>query len=430
MSETYTIFTPLPQLKMRTELPDNNLGYGLSIRPLEPELRNKLREIAREKNCSDDCLQLLLESELVFFAHLPTIDTKVKEAAIIGLFYSWIADEILKRVFRCLLLFQWVPAPLLIYCWFHATGSADNIKMEILKIFNPQWECIDRFTNIDWRSGEVEPTDITLGFMFLKKYWNNISELCQIELLMNIITDKKKKEGIFASANKYVGQKVEEFLQAKYGPDTFIVNEESSATFKKKSKDDDLPILPAPSASMQGRFFIHGLSAAYFKEIDKLSQELDQRVFNKRFDRAFQFFTEAFRLTEPHRFVALAICLESLFCTSRAEITFQLASRIARFLYPADYKKRMGTFTKVKELYDFRSRIVHGTNYSLSKIDKNENELISLSRKAFCKILEYDNNYKIFRHKDQDKCKKYLEGLSLGQDKWKQVDDHKSNLQT
>jgi len=422
MPETYTILTPLPQLKLLTELSDYNLGDGLSIRPLEPQLRHKLRKIAREKKCSDDCLQLLLESELAFFAQIPTISTKVKEVSLIGLFYSMIADEILKRVFRCLLMFQWVPAPLLIYCWFHAAGSADNIKIETLKTLNPQWECIDRFTNIDWRSGEVESIDITLGFMFLKKYWNNISELCQIEFLRNISTDKKKQKGIVASANKYVERKVEECLQAKYGPDTFIVNEESSATSKKKSKDDDLPILPTPSASMQARFFIQGFSSAYFKEIGKLSQELDQRVFNKRFDRAFQFFTEAFRLAEPHKFVSLTICLESLFCTSRAEITFQLASRIAWFLYPTDYKKRMETFTKVKKLYDFRSRIVHGTNYSSSKIDKNENELISLSRKAFCKILEYDNNYKIFRHKDQDKCKKYLEGLNLGQDKQKEVD--------
>lgn len=414
MYETYTIFTPLPQMKLHTELPDYNLGDGLSIRPLEQQLRNKLRKIAKEIKCSDDCMQLLLESELVFFAQVPTVAKNVNVAVMMGQIYSTIANEILKRVFRSLLMLQWVPAPLLIYCWFHAAGSADNIKMETLKILNPRWECIDSFTNIDWRSGEVEPEEITLGFMFLKKYWNKISDFCQIEFLRNIITDKKKEKDIFASANKYVVQKVEELMKAKYGPDTFIVNDDSDANFEKKSKDDDLPILPAPSTSMQNRFFIRGLNAAYLKEIDKLSQELYKRVFNKRFDRAFQFFTEAFRLAEPHRFIGFTTCLESFFCTSRNEITFQLASRVAWFLSPDDYGERRKIFTMVKSLYKLRSEIVHGVKYSHDKVEKNESKLITLIRRTFQKLLSDDCIYYIFRNKNQKVCSEYLEALNLG----------------
>ena len=302
----------------------------------------------------------------------------------------------------------------MINCWFFASGSFDDINMDSLKMLDPKWEYINLFTNIDWRSGEIEPEDITLGLMCLQKYWGKISEFCQIDLLKNIFTDKKKEEGIFASANEYVRKyKLEELIKAKYGPEATLVDSEGDANMKKEIDDNDLPGLQI-STPMWRRWFIRALAQSYQKEVDKLSHELNKRVLNKRFDRAFQFFTEAFRLTEPHGFVAFAICLESLFCTSRAEITFQLASRIAWFLHPADYKKRMETFTKAKGLYGLRSEIVHGTNYSSSKINKSEKELISLSRKAFCKVLNNDNIYNIFRHKNQDVCNKYLEGLNLG----------------
>ena len=99
MPETYTIITPLPQLKLRTELSDYNLGDGLSIRPLEPQLRRSLLNMAKEQNSSDDCLLLLIESELVFCAQIPARGTKADGSIVVALTYGLIAEEILKRKF-------------------------------------------------------------------------------------------------------------------------------------------------------------------------------------------------------------------------------------------------------------------------------------------------------------------------------------------
>ena len=413
MSEVYTILTPLPQLKLGIHSTDYNLGDDLSIRPLEPQLRSSLLNVAKEQKCSDDCLVLLCESESVFCAEIPTRGTKADGSPVVAVVYSTIAEEIVKRIFRCLLLFEWVPEPLLIYCWFLAAGSTENINMNTLKILNPDWKYINLFENIDWQSGEVAPEDMTLGFTGLKENWSKISVFCQINQLKAILTDKKKEKGIFQSANQHVKQKVEELMKAKYGQDVSIEDNESDANAEKKINGNDLPTTKI-SNRMWSRWFFPALSQAYQNEVDKLSQELKKRVLNKRFDRAFQFFTDAFRATEPHRFISFATCLESLFCTSRNEITFQLASRVAWFLSPEHSEERSRIFTKVKSLYGIRSDIVHGTKYSPDKIEKSEPELIALTRRTFQRILSNDSIYDIFRHRDQKVCNKYLEELNLG----------------
>lgn len=412
MSEVYTILTPLPQLKVNVKLSDYNLGDGLSIRPLEPQLRRSLLNVAKEQKCTDDCLLLLSESESVFCAQIPTSETKADGLNFASMVYSTIVEEILKRIFRWLLLFQWVPEPLFLYCWFFADRSGDDINTNTLRMISIGWENINLFNNIDWQSGEVEPIDITLGFIGLKEYWSKILVFSQINQLNSILTDKKKEKGIFQSANQHVKQKVEELMKAKYGSDVSIEDSESDANGEKKINGNDVPTTKI-SNRMWSRWFFPALSQAYQNEVDKLSQELQKRVLDKRFDRAFQFFTCAFRVPEPYRFIGFATCLESLFCTSRNEITFQLASRVAWFLSPEDRKERIKIFTKVKSLYGLRSEIVHGIKYSLDKIEESEDELIELLRRAFLKVLSEDYIYNIFRGKEKEVCNKYLEGLNL-----------------
>jgi len=423
VSETYTILTPLPQLKLSIDLPNYNLEEGLSIRPLEPQIRRSLLNLAKEQEeCSDDIFLLLTESELVFCAEIPsTGKKKVNKILLPALMYHSIAEEILKRVFRCLLLFEWVPEPLLFYCWFLATGSADSMDLDSFKMLTPEWQHIDQFTNIDWRTGHVEPEDITLGMAGLQTYWDKLSIFCQIDALKRIYIDKKKEKEIVAAVNKYVLKKVEELMKAKYGPDAVLLDSDDDANSGEKSNDDNLPKSKI-SRAMRDRWFIGGLAQAYSNEVDKLSQKLYKKPSDKKFVRAFQFFTEAFRLQEPHRFIAFATCLETLFCTNRSEITFQLASRIAWFLYPDDCKERFNVFNKVKSLYKLRSEIVHGTKYSHTKIVNAEGEAIDFAREVFCKILSDDKIYNIFLNKDQNSLKKYLEGLNLGQDRQKEID--------
>lgn len=412
MSEVYTILAPLPQLKLRDDLPAYNVGDDLSIRPLEPQLRGHLLNIAKEQKCTDDFLLLLTESDAVFHARIPARNTETDNSLIAACIYTMIAEEILKRIFRCLLLFQWVPASFLRHGWFWAAGSTDDINNSSLKTINPNWQYIDLFTNIDWRSGNVESIDISLGLIGLQNYWNKLSEVCQIDELKTIYTDEKKERGVFASANECVKQEVEKLMKAMYGPDAYIVDD-SNANAEKKSNGNNLPKTTV-STKMWSRWFSQALEQAYSHEVDKLSQELHKRVMEKRFDRAFQLFSGAFRVAEPYSFIGFATSLESLFCTSRNEITFQLASRVAWFLSPADYNERSKIFRKVKSLYGLRSEIVHGTEYSPSKIESSEGELIDFMREAFQKILSDERIYNIFRHKEQSVCNAYLDGLNLG----------------
>ena len=415
MSNDFIIFAPLPQLKVSTKLSSYNLGKDFSIRPFEPELRRKLLDKAKQKECSDNFLMLLNESETIFCAKLPRLDKKKDEYPLDGLIYTVITEEIVKKIFKCLLLFVWVPDPLMINCWFFASGSFDDVNIDSLQMLDPKWEYINLFTNIDWRSGDVEPEDITLGLIGLQKYWDKILGFCQIDQLKKIATDKKKVDGIWASARKSVEKgKLEELIKAKYGSDSTLDDGEDNTNINSEIDDNDLPTLKI-STPMYFRWFMPELAKSYQREINKLSHELNKRVIPERLDRSFQFFVEAFRLPEPYKFVAFATCMETLFCTGRSEITFQLASRIAWFLHPTDYKKRIETFARVKKIYGIRSDIVHGTNYSSSKIDIAEGELISLTMKSFYKVFDNDNIYNLFRHKNQELCNKYLEELNFGQ---------------
>lgn len=168
MAKPYMLITPEPQLNLQSELADYNFVDGLSIRPLESNLRRRLLDIAKEKKCSDDCLRLLLESELIFCAQIPSRSTKADGSLLEAFIYRPIAEEILKRIFRCMLLFQWVPAPLFLYCWFHISGTPDDMGLDTPKMLDAEWEYIDQFTNIDWRSGQNEAEDITLGIKGLQ----------------------------------------------------------------------------------------------------------------------------------------------------------------------------------------------------------------------------------------------------------------------
>ena len=57
---------------------------------------------------TDDLLMLLNESELVFIAEVPARRYKgSRDNIMFPLLYSWVANEILSRLHKCFLLFNW-----------------------------------------------------------------------------------------------------------------------------------------------------------------------------------------------------------------------------------------------------------------------------------------------------------------------------------
>lgn len=231
-----------------------------------------------------------------------------------------------------------------------------------------------------------------------------------------LFSDEKKRDFYTKAGNEYIMRRTEELLKVRYGPDAHFAEDDLSDKQEENLESEPPKILPPLSSSkLNAKWFLQGHSIAYNNEIEKLTHKMLKEASGQRFVRAFQFFTNACRLENPHRFVALMTCLEALFCTTSREITFQLASRIAWFLYPDNFNDRRRLFADVKDLYGIRSKIVHGGKYSISKIENTVDALEDLVRDVFNKILSDEKVYNLFFNKDQNLCDEYLDGLNLGQ---------------
>lgn len=142
----------------------------------------------------------------------------------------------------------------------------------------------------------------------------------------------------------------------------------------------------------------------YFKEKD---------VFN-RIKNALEFFRVGLSmLAYQLRFVLFVIALESIYSTSKAEVTFSLSQRVAWFL-GNDSNERIDYFETVKKCYKIRSQIVHGTHVSNDlkiEIDSLMLKLEDIIRRSLSKILLDDKILEIFLV--QNKLKDYLNNLTL-----------------
>jgi hypothetical protein len=267
----------------------------------------------------------------------------------------------------------------------------------------------------------VEPVNVSPSYTFLTKHWDKLSLLCHIDQLNNIFTDKAKWNGYLKAAYKHRDSMIEQYLEGKYGPGVKVdFGGDTDTTYQTKPKAKPVPndasepeIIRIPNR-LSCKWTLEGLNKTFWNEIDKLSIDLHKRPSGRRFIRAFQFFTNAFRLPIPHRYVAFTTCLEVLFCKEGSEVTFQLASRIAWFLNPNDSKQRLKTFYSVKKLYDIRSKIVHGAKFSTNKVEQSEEDVVAVLRKIFIKILSINDIYRLAFDKDQKVWNDYLTKLTVG----------------
>jgi hypothetical protein len=104
-----------------------------------------------------------------------------------------------------------------------------------------------------------------------------------------------------------------------------------------------------PMEYQKGTYFLKGINrisvAFYFLQSARTEKDLAIRIVN------------------------YVTCFESLFSTSTVELTHQLAERIAFFI-GTDSQERHDLFSKIKEAYGIRSKILHGELLTSSKIDK------------------------------------------------------------
>ncbi|MDY6791155.1 MAG: HEPN domain-containing protein, partial [Thermodesulfobacteriota bacterium] len=117
----------------------------------------------------------------------------------------------------------------------------------------------------------------------------------------------------------------------------------------------------------------------------------------------------------PSRLVNNTIFLESLFSLSNTEIGFQIAASVSWYLKSGRTpEERDELFKKVKELYGYRSKIVHGADISLKNRKLLENCLFSkeMNTDIFQNIL-VRNDVEAFSM-PQKKRQEELRKLSLG----------------
>jgi len=418
MGRTYKILTPVPQLRLKQipgpprKFPLTPIGGSFSFSPKFPWLYRTMVNLAKEKECSDDVIFLLQEAESIFWAEIPS-PMPYKSPLLSTVIYSSIADVILHRLFDCMLLFGYVPKPFPRYLWFFASASTKGIDSKSLNFLDLDWNYYD----FETRYAEAVQADWMLHG--LQKMWNKLSPVLTIESLNGTFTNKKKQDVYLKAGNANILRKMEELVKARYGPDAHFVEPDITDVINESHEEQEtnlgVAILPIrPSRRQTTEWFIEGWQRAYFKEIDKIDSKQYKEVSGSRFHRAFQIFTAACRLQNPHRFVALMTCLEALFCTTSRELTFQLASRAAWFLKPTDLSKRRQMFEFVKDLYEIRSKIVHGQKYSMSKVESSVSKLADLVREVFHKILLDNIIYKVIFASDQKGWNRYLESLSLG----------------
>lgn len=132
--------------------------------------------------------------------------------------------------------------------------------------------------------------------------------------------------------------------------------------------------------------------------------------------RAIHFAAIAFQTRHiPSRLVNNTIYVEALFSGNTTEIAFQIASCVSWYLEATNSgEKRVELFSKMKEIYSYRSKIVHGAD--VSSKNKNLRQALASSEvintRIFQKVLN-EKHVEIFSMR-KDKRDQELKLLSLG----------------
>lgn len=201
--------------------------------------------------------------------------------------------------------------------------------------------------------------------------------------------------------------------------DTHFTNEElvSALAFMDKLKlirrpkpaSEHPPIEQAPTGD-----FRSGISPGRINE--------DNYNDSNRASRALMFVEVARTTTHlPAKIASMVASLECLFSDSKVNISDQVANRAARYVCSSTNEISPTVQFLKKEMYDFRSRYIHGDK--LKKIKSSTNELLprvirmdDLMRQILVKVIDVDLQTFV-----NDKASKaFLQSLYKRQDKWYQ----------
>lgn len=400
MHEPCVVFTPLSQITVKESIEGDIMGPllkdGLLFTRIESDLRRALLDAAKSADAYDNVLEVLLESELIFWSSVPKSVPSVLENATLEMtaaLYSLVADAILNRVYNCLMIFNLHPPRLPRGCWFYATGSPGQIELDTTTILDPRWEGT-RMPSYEPNSPLFRVADMSIKGLGL--LWDRFSPLLKIEKLKSAFCKEAKWSGYLDAADAFAKRKAEDLASVR----SEERGESVEARMEGKMYDD---------------WWLEGAINAFGQAVRKLDFDLEQGSRGRRLIQAVQFLSHSAMLPYPFRFVAVITCFESLFSKEPAEVSHQLAARTAWFLHPNDPSKRFETYNDVFSIYKVRSDLVHGRKYNISNkmgyISKSE----AIIRQVLIAMLSNDKLLSLIFDKNPKIYDRYLSGLSLGQ---------------
>ncbi|MFA5863430.1 MAG: hypothetical protein WC975_01950 [Phycisphaerae bacterium] len=407
--KTHTIIAPIPRLTIPEASYKQTFLFPpyITISQMNPQLRTCLLEASLKDNQRRDdekekIREIILQSDIVFFVELD-LHTFEKQDFFLQITFPPIAYIILKRICDLMRLFADIPGITDEIYWFHNTDKTDTINQNTLSSklcldVNPLREHIyleNQNDNID--------IQFVLALFSLEKFWNKLKSFSQVESLLGFLTDKETVSKLITRGNDEAKCKTEHFVLDVY---------DERRSVSPHEEDDSTVSLNL--SKQQIRWFAMGMGAAYWDELINFEEIQNRKPQKQRLFRAFQIFTNCFRLKNPLRFASFITCLEALFSTDSSELSYQLSSRIAWLLKPDDFIGRREIFDQVKKLYGFRSKIVHGDVYKYEEMAENDEKALSIVRQCFWKILSDDEIYKLFCEDTKKQCDEFLKHLFLG----------------
>ncbi len=332
---------------------------------------------------------VIAESNSVALVPVPKSDALPKAFA--ASFYRRVADAMLRGVIDCCRLFGSVPDSYRYSCWFLASGKYTEIDLEGVVPTDPTWaDPIQPFV-------PPKPEDASDPLESVSQHWDKLRDVCGVEQVVATFASEKKGNGYLKAGNAEVKRRTANLARAR--------------AEELQSAGQPIPTFKAPRA-ISIKWFFEGFFRAYLKELEKVEER--RRANASRLVRAFWIFADSFRVRDPYDYVALTICLETLLGHERTELTFQLASRTAWLLAPSDAKARSRFFRQIKDLYNFRGQIVHGSKYSVSTLTRKRASLLTIMRRVFEAILSNRSLFTAFAGTDSKSYDSMLHRISLG----------------
>jgi len=388
---------------------------------LDPQMRRILINTAKEAKSSDAVIEELHKCDTIVLAEVPYSKFWGEQLEIRAL-YRVVADEILCRFTDCLRLFGDAPASYIRSCWFVVSGEPGSLDLDSPILLEPCWEvpasyCVEYEHVAKDEIAKGLPTQATpQAVRGVAGLWDKLSSLCQVEELVATFADRIKNKECLAAGLKRVEAERFRFslnrLKDLHGFDVEELLESVSSAEELRSRvrqlgDEKGVRIPRDLVT---EWLVEGMALADWQERDKLRKQQYEQPGENRLLRAFQFFSNSFRMKNPFKFLTLVTSLEALFGTDESELTFQLAARVAWFLHPGEPKDRRDVFNAVKEFYKLRSQIVHGSSYKAIKLGESEGRLLEMVQGVLLAILRDAACLARFTVK----CDTYLKALPLG----------------